>query len=450
MANEFVIKNGYFSQGNSNVTGSLRVSGSIGVVGSGSDVLSVYGSQGNLLVATDTFSGSIFTVTDISGYPILDVTSDYYTNNVLISGGFSVYSNTYGYTTLNSDGYLFDSTGIPSVDWINRNLSDNISKPSVAWQDRTLAANDGSTIHIDWSNTAYMNFFSTTQSPITRVLGMDDNNNVYWTSSTAIGGGGGGDFVPNAWTGSSTSQFSGTASLANTSSYFRGPGGAIISDDGNGNITHTTVRTYISSSNRMFIYSPSNGVDINGAITISGDIVPNGPYTNNTSSYNLGSPTAAWDKIYVSNNSLHFVSGSVSASIGFNNGVISFNNATVNIPTGSTVPTASLSQTSSYVTGSIFTSANPALSASYAVTASFVLNAGGTFNSTSSVIGNGLSSSFNINHGFNTRNLHITIYESSSNGETEYPDVRRINANTASIIFANPPSSNQYIVYISQ
>jgi hypothetical protein len=68
----------------------------------------------------------------------------------------------------------------------------------------------------------------------------------------------------------------------------------------------------------------------------------------------------------------------------------------------------------------------------------------------SSVIGNNLSSSFDINHGFNTRNLHITVYESSSNGETVYPDIRRINANTASIIFANPPSSNQYIVYISQ
>ena len=36
-----------------------------------------------------------------------------------------------------------------------------------------------------------------------------------------------------------------------------------------------------------------------------------------------------------------------------------------------------------------------------------------------------------------------------SNGETVYPDIRRINENTASIIFANPPISNQYIVYIS-
>jgi hypothetical protein len=83
-------------------------------------------------------------------------------------------------------------------------------------------------------------------------------------------------------------------------------------------------------------------------------------------------------------------------------------------------------------------------------TASSAVGGGGAFNSTSSIIGNGLSSSFNINHGFNTRNLHITVYESGSNGETVYPDIRRINANTASIVFANPPTSLQYIVYISQ
>jgi hypothetical protein len=87
-------------------------------------------------------------------------------------------------------------------------------------------------------------------------------------------------------------------------------------------------------------------------------------------------------------------------------------------------------------------------------TASSAVGGGGssTFNSTSSVIGNGLSSSYDINHGFNTRNLHITVYENfGPNYETVYPDIRRINLNTASIVFANPVSAiNQYVVYISQ
>ena len=75
---------------------------------------------------------------------------------------------------------------------------------------------------------------------------------------------------------------------------------------------------------------------------------------------------------------------------------------------------------------------------------------GGSSTSTSSFVGNGLSSSFNINHGFNTLNLHITVYSASGTYENVYPDIRRVNANTASIIFANPPTTDQYIVYISQ
>jgi hypothetical protein len=99
----------------------------------------------------------------------------------------------------------------------------------------------------------------------------------------------------------------------------------------------------------------------------------------------------------------------------------------------------------------------PTLESGYAIATIGGANGGGggggsfvNFDFTSSVIGNGIDNSFNINHGFNTRNLHITVYESGSNGETVYPDIRRINANTASVIFANPPLSLQYIVYISQ
>jgi hypothetical protein len=207
MANEFVIKNGYFSQGNSNVTGSVAITQNVTaskalfsssngdqltVIGSGSTIAQVYGSQGNLLTVNDTFSGSIFTVTDISGYPILDITSDYYTGSVFL--------------------------------------------PMMQSQSQQ---------HVVVYDTA--------------------SGLLTYVSASAIGGGG-----------------------------------------------------------------PS------------------------------------------------------------------------------------------------------------------------TFNSTSSIIGNGALTTWNINHGFNTRNLHITVYESSSNGETVYPDIRRINENTASVIFANPPSSSQYIVYISQ
>jgi hypothetical protein len=326
MANEFVIKNGYFSQGNSNVTGSLQVTGSVGVtgsvsitqdvtaskalfsssngdqltvIGSGSTIAQVYGSQGNLLTVNDTFSGSIFTVTDISGYPILDVISDYYTSSIntvgflnhtgsarvtgslIVSGGFIVYDALTGFDNIDSnthrlydnggnrsidwqDRILKDATAANSIDWDQRRLLDSSITPSLLYSSRELYAADGATIQMDWSNVNYIKFPSiNTSVPIVNVLGLDINGNLYATASTAFGG-------------------------------------------------------------------------------------------------------------------------------------------------------------------------------------------GSTFNSTSSFLGNGLSSSFNINHGFNTLNLHITVYSASGTYETVYPDIRRVNTNTASVVFANPPLTNEYIVYISQ
>jgi hypothetical protein len=84
---------------------------------------------------------------------------------------------------------------------------------------------------------------------------------------------------------------------------------------------------------------------ITGSLTIQGNIIPGGPYTNNTSSYNLGSPTAAWKDIYVSNGSLIFISGSASSSIKLGT------NGTVNL-TGSLQGTASFATTASYATTS--------------------------------------------------------------------------------------------------
>ena len=129
---------------------------------------------------------------------------------------------------------------------------------------------------------------------------------------------------------------------------------------------------------------------------ISGNLIPAGPYVNNTSSYNLGSSTQAWKDLYVSNGSVYFLNGDVSSSISLdNNGNIALPSASL---TGSLLGTASLtlrasgsltgsllgtaswassSITASYISGNIFTSTNPALSASYALTASYAMNGGG-------------------------------------------------------------------------
>lgn len=76
MANEFIARKGLIALEDSQITGSLDVSGSLTIDSSGSTLFNVVGSQGQLFSITDSLSGSLFAVSDISGLPILEVFSD--------------------------------------------------------------------------------------------------------------------------------------------------------------------------------------------------------------------------------------------------------------------------------------------------------------------------------------------------------------------------------------
>jgi len=86
---EFQVQSTGIKMGNSSsdahiMTGSFRISGTgntgsiLTVIGSGSTnpIFLVQGSQGELFSVTDSLTGSLFSVNDISGLPILDVNSD--------------------------------------------------------------------------------------------------------------------------------------------------------------------------------------------------------------------------------------------------------------------------------------------------------------------------------------------------------------------------------------
>ena len=117
--------------GNTKIVGQTTLSGSqntasgsiLKVIGSGSQqpIFTVLGSQGELFSITDSLSGSLFSVNDISGLPILEVFSDNTTlignyqapalvttaKNVLASAGaFTVYS----LPTASYDGAFFEYT----------------------------------------------------------------------------------------------------------------------------------------------------------------------------------------------------------------------------------------------------------------------------------------------------------------------------------------------------
>jgi len=70
------INGGNLGIGTTTPTSKLHVSGSTTIQGSGSSLLTVQGSTGQLFNITDSLSGSLFSVNDISGLPILEVFSD--------------------------------------------------------------------------------------------------------------------------------------------------------------------------------------------------------------------------------------------------------------------------------------------------------------------------------------------------------------------------------------
>ena len=98
MANEFKVKHGLI------------------VNGSGSTVLDVQGSQGQLFSITDSLSGSLFSVGDISGIPILEVFSDdtvkvgsYGSEAIIVSGSHATVSGSF------SGSFQGDGSGLTGL-----------------------------------------------------------------------------------------------------------------------------------------------------------------------------------------------------------------------------------------------------------------------------------------------------------------------------------------------
>jgi hypothetical protein len=88
--------------GSAEITGSLGITGSLNIYKSGSTVFSIEGSQGQLFSVTDSLSGSLFSVNDISGIPILEVFSDdtvkigtYNAEAIIVSGSSAIITGSY-------------------------------------------------------------------------------------------------------------------------------------------------------------------------------------------------------------------------------------------------------------------------------------------------------------------------------------------------------------------
>jgi hypothetical protein len=153
MANEFKIKNGYLSEGNSQITGSLNVTA--GITGS---------LQGTASYATNALSASYAPST--LAFP--------YTGSAIISGSLTVTGSLFvqdinGIINIDSsDRKLYDTISSQSVAWDERRLYDNAGNRSVAWQNKVLGeSNGGSSVGWDYPNlTQAVQFSSYTRNNI--------------------------------------------------------------------------------------------------------------------------------------------------------------------------------------------------------------------------------------------------------------------------------------------
>jgi hypothetical protein len=250
-----------------------------------------------------------------------------------------------------------------------------------------------------------------------------------------------------------------TITLVNTSSAtltFPTPeSGYAIATIGGTTASLALTASSIVTSNGSTIYGSGTNLIIDPAnnLIISGNMIPGPPYTDNTSSYDLGSPTAAWNHLYVANGSIIFITGSDSASISYINNNLAFSKHISGSFTGSLFGTASWASsasqalTSSYVTGSIFTNTNPALSASMAATSSVidldVLLPGTAYIVGTSATGTGAKRLINNIFSYNTSTKTLTNVSASYALTSSY--LTTLNQNliiSGNIIPAGPYTNN--------
>jgi hypothetical protein len=99
----------------------VHITGSLNIYKSGSTVFEIQGSQGQLFSVTDSLSGSLFSVNDISGIPILEVFSDDTVKIGTFNNEAIIVSGDYSYITGSYNG---DGSGLTNIS--GSSLYDNI------------------------------------------------------------------------------------------------------------------------------------------------------------------------------------------------------------------------------------------------------------------------------------------------------------------------------------
>ena len=171
------------------VAGTTRISGSFNtatsgsiltVIGSGSaqPIFTVQGSQGELFSITDSLSGSLFSVNDISGLPILEVFSD----NTTLIGDYQdpMLITTKKVTMTNSGSFVVYS--LPTASYDTAFFDYSIKSGSNARAGQIMAIQSGSSVN--FTETTTTDFGSTTAVAFTVLV---SGSNMVLTGSASTG-----------------------------------------------------------------------------------------------------------------------------------------------------------------------------------------------------------------------------------------------------------------------
>ena len=171
------------------VAGTTRLSGSFNtaasgsiltVIGSGSTqpIFTVQGSQGELFSITDSLSGSLFSVNDISGLPILEVFSD----NTTLIGDYQdpMLITTKKVTMTNSGSFVVYS--LPTASYDTAFFDYSIKSGSNARAGQIMAIQSGSSVN--FTETTTTDFGSTTAVSFTVLV---SGSNMVLTGSASTG-----------------------------------------------------------------------------------------------------------------------------------------------------------------------------------------------------------------------------------------------------------------------
>jgi hypothetical protein len=275
-----------------------------------------YGSGSGNVVKEFTGSGGSGTTFPYTGSAIvsgsLTVTGSFFVSNSIDSVNKQLIDNG-GIASVRWNSYrLYDSNDNLIIHWGTGNLfSGSFATSSVSWTDRVLRDSDG-TVTIDWENGLFNDTAGNSSLDVNGKILYDaaTNNSVEWENRLLSDNTGKGSIH---W---DRRELYDPAEVLSLEYELRN----LVASDG------TTVALDWA---------------IPGTITLSGSLIPAGPYTSGTSSYDLGSATAAWRDLYVSNGSIKMISGSQSASISFTNGALDFGTTPISSP--DVIATASVS-----------------------------------------------------------------------------------------------------------